>query len=227
MKTMKKALVLAVCAMMLVAGSVAGTMAYLTSTKTVNNTFTIGKVAIELDEAWVNTDGEPLDAGGTVVAVENAKRVTENTYKLMPGKTYTKDPTIKVAANSEDCYLFVKVVNGIANYETKESSETILSQMTELGWKLVARESDVYYYYGFSSTNGVVNAGTTVKVFNDFTIDEKADSVQYWNDITKENAFINVTAYAIQVDGFDNTEKSYEENIADAWNALDDQLKNN
>lgn len=227
MRKSTKVLALLGCAVILVVGSVAGTMAYLTSTKTVNNTFTIGKVAIELDEARVNTDGEPLDAGGTVVAVENAKRVTENTYKLMPGKTYTKDPTIKVAANSEDCYLFVKVVNGIANYETKDPSETILSQMTELGWMPVTGESDVFYYYGSLSTSGVVEQDTKVTVFNDFTIDEKADSVQYWNDITTENAFINVTAYAIQVDGFDNTEKTDEENIADAWNALDDQLNNN
>lgn len=227
MKKRTKVLLLLLSAVLLVVASVMGTMAYLTSTKTVNNTFTIGKVAIELDEAWVNEDGEPLDAGGTVVAVENAKRVTENTYKLMPGKTYTKDPTIKVADDSEDCYLFVKVVNGIANYETKELNETILSQMAVLGWNLVDGESDVYYYYGSSSLNGVVNAGTTVKVFDDFTIDEKADSVQYWNDITKENAFINVTAYAIQVDGFDNTENPVKKNIVDAWKALDDQLKNN
>lgn len=224
MRKMKKVLALLGCAVLLVVGSVAGTMAYLTSTKEVKNTFTIGKVTIELDEARVNTDGKPLDANGTEVTLDKAARVTANTYRLMPGKTYTKDPTIKVDSGSEDCYLFVKIVNGIANYETKESNKTILTQMKELGWKSVAGESNVYYYYGTLSQNGVVAADSTVKIFSDFTIDEQADSVQYWGDITQENAFINVTAYAIQVDGFQKIEKSYEQNIADAWKALDNQL---
>lgn len=226
MKKMKKVLVLLGCAALLVVGSVAGTMAYLTSTKEVKNTFTIGKVAIEMDEAKVNTDGEPLDAGGTVVAVAAAERRNHNTYKLMPGKTYTKDPTIKVNASSEDCYLFVEVVNGIENYETKDNNKKIQTQMTTLGWKKVSNEDNVYYYYGPTATNGVVAAAATVKVFDNFTIDENADSVQYWSDITEENAFINVTAYAIQVEGFNDSEKSHEENITAAWVALDNQLNN-
>ena len=56
MKTRSKALVLTLCAVLLVVATVMGTMAYLTSTDTVTNTFTVGKVAITLDEAKVNTD---------------------------------------------------------------------------------------------------------------------------------------------------------------------------
>lgn len=43
MKTKSKALLLTLCAVLLVAASVLGTMAYLTSTDTVTNTFTIGQ----------------------------------------------------------------------------------------------------------------------------------------------------------------------------------------
>ena len=51
MKKAKKVVALALCAVMLVVGSVAGTMAYLQSTTgVVTNTFTIGNVAITLDE---------------------------------------------------------------------------------------------------------------------------------------------------------------------------------
>lgn len=100
MKTKSKALLLTLCAVLLVTASVLGTMAFLTSTASVENTFTVGSVKITLDEAKVTTDGEP---------VEGAARVTENSYKLMPGHTYTKDPTIHVDAASEDCFIRAKV----------------------------------------------------------------------------------------------------------------------
>lgn len=100
MKTKSKALLLTLCAVLLVAASVLGTMAYLTSTAKVENTFTVGKVEIKLDEAKVNADGIP---------VEGADRVTANSYKLMPGTTYTKDPTVTVLNGSEDSYVRMKV----------------------------------------------------------------------------------------------------------------------
>lgn len=100
MKTKSKALLLTLCAVLLVAASVLGTMAYLTSSDTVTNTFTVGKVEIKLDEAKVNADGIP---------VEGAGRVMENSYKLMPGTTYTKDPTVTVLKGSEDSYVRMKV----------------------------------------------------------------------------------------------------------------------
>lgn len=100
MKTKGKALLLTLCAVLLVAASVLGTMAYLTSSAEVKNTFTVGKVEIKLDEAKVTADGIP---------VEGAARVTANSYKLMPGTTYTKDPTVTVKAGSEESYVRMKV----------------------------------------------------------------------------------------------------------------------
>lgn len=70
MKTKSKALLLTLCAVLLVAASVLGTMAYLTSTDTVTNTFTVGKVEIKLDE--------------TDVTNPTGSRVQANSYKLMP-----------------------------------------------------------------------------------------------------------------------------------------------
>ena len=95
MKTKSKALLLTLCAVLLVAASVLGTMAYLTSTDTVTNTFTVGKVEITLDE--------------TDVTNPNGPRVKANSYKLMPGTTYTKDPTVTVLKGSEDTYVRMKV----------------------------------------------------------------------------------------------------------------------
>ena len=105
MKKMKKVLALTACASMLVTASVMGTLAYLTSQDTVVNTFTVGKVNIELDEAKVNTDG--------TYATNHANRVKANEYHLIPGRTFYKDPTVTVLKGSEDAYvrMLVKVTD--------------------------------------------------------------------------------------------------------------------
>lgn len=95
MKTKRKALALALCAVLLVVTSVLGTLAYLKDSATAVNTFTVGNIEITLDEADVNENGEVI----------SNNRVTENDYRLLPGKTYVKDPTVTVKANSEDCYV--------------------------------------------------------------------------------------------------------------------------
>ncbi len=218
-KKIMKTLAVAMCAVLLVAGSIAGTMAYLTDkTDAITNTFTAGKVEITLDEAKVNAYGQPVDAEGNVVELSVAPRVAANEYKLIPGKTYTKDPTITVSADSEDCYLFVKVENGIESIEA--SGNTIASQLEANGWTLVAGETDVYQFKGDAldaldanatkladaNENGTqVPAGAKVLVFGSFTISGNAVVANY------TSAEVKITAYAVQAEGF-NTAKA-------AWNA--------
>lgn len=104
-KTKTKALLMSLCAVLLVAASVLGTMAYLTDSKDVKNTFTVGNVAIKLDEAKVD------DMGNLVKNQDDtlADRVTHNEYKLLPGHTYTKDPTVTVLTPSVASYVRMKV----------------------------------------------------------------------------------------------------------------------
>ena len=181
MKTKNKALLLSFCAVLLVAASVLGTVAYLTfTTETVENTFTVGNVAITLDEAKVDVYG--VKDGNT--------RVTENNYKLIPGHTYVKDPTVHVTAGSEKCWLFVKVVDEIAAIQ---DTTTVAAQMTANKWTAVAGAEGVYAY------ESIVDAGTAaqdVKVFDNFKIKGNADVADY----TRKT--ITIQAYAIQADGF-------------------------
>ena len=180
MKSKKKVFLTVLCAVALVVASVLGTMAFLTSTDEVNNTFTVGKVAITLDEAKVNTDG---------TAVEGAARVDNNQYKLIPGHTYIKDPTVHVDKDSEESYLFIKVENSISDLE-KTGNTTIAAQMDANGWKLVTGETNVYYY------KTTVNANDNIKVFESFTLADNAAVAS----VTKDDA-IKITAYAVQADG--------------------------
>lgn len=103
-RKLRKAILTLCSALLLVSLSVGATLAYLTSTDTVVNTFTVGKVNITLDEAKVDEYGK---------AVEPAERVHENKYKLMPGHEYTKDPTVHVQQGSEPAYvrMFVQITD--------------------------------------------------------------------------------------------------------------------
>lgn len=194
MKTKSKALLLTLCAVLLVTASMLGTMAYLTSTASVENTFTVGSVAITLDETDVDN------------STADANRDQANSYKLMPGHTYTKDPTIHVAAASEDCYLFVKVANEITAIE---GETTVAAQMTAKGWVAVDGVTGVYVYTQ-SNAPAVVAGGSNVTVFDNFTISGTVDNATL---ATYNNKTITVTAYAIQADGFEGKTASQ------IWNA--------
>lgn len=193
MKSKKKVFVTVLCAAALVVASVLGTMAYLTSqTETVTNTFTVGNVAITLDEAKVSETGVPD---------EGAARVKANDYKLIPGHEYTKDPTVHVTAGSEDSWLFVKVVDEIAGIE---ADTTVAAQMAANGWTAVEGATNVYAY------KATVTAGQDIKVFENFTIKGDAAVADY------ADKTITIEAYAIQADGFSTAAKAWE--AAPGWN---------
>lgn len=181
---LKKILALVLCAVLLVGGSVLGTMAYLTSQDAVTNTFTVGNVAITLDE----TDVDDSDKDGSVTDRDQA-----NAYHLLPGQTYTKDPIIHVADGSEKCWLFVEIVNEIADIE---AGTTIAAQMDANGWTPIAEDSSIYFY------ENIVDASADavdVDVFETFTIkgDVANKALADYNGMT-----IKVTAYAVQAAGF-------------------------
>lgn len=203
MKTARKSLLIALCAVLLVVASVMGTLAYLTAdTDVVTNTFTVGSVAIDLDEA-------KTDVYGDVVTGEEAARIKANQYKLIPGHDYTKDPTVHVTSGSEPSYIFVKVENGISSIEATGTT-TIAAQMTAKGWKALTNVDNVFYYIGVgedADENGVQvdarNAQVDLVVFESFTLADDADVSDYGS------ATITIDAYAVQADGFTNA--------ADAW----------
>lgn len=178
---MKKTLMIMLALVLVIAMSVTGTLAYLTSTtEVVTNSFTVGKVKITLDEAKVNEYG--------VVDATATNRVTENTYKLIPGHSYTKDPTVHVEAGSEVSYLFVKVTNGI---EDIEAATTIADQMQK-NWTLVNAEEGIYRY------NTTVTPGD-YKVFESFKLKDDAAVAGY------ADAKITIVACAVQADGLNET----------------------
>ena len=202
MKTKSKALLLALCAVLLVAASVLGTLAYLTSDDQVTNTFSVGSVTITLDEQ--NVDGKDADGKDN----NNVARDKANSYKLLPGHSYIKDPTIHVDEKSEDCYLFVIVKNEITAIESNaEGDKTVAAQMTEKGWNQVGTtENGILYVYGAVADPTAVSAEAEITVFETFKIDGDVDNTTLRG---YEGKTIVVTAYAVQKDGFEDKTATY------------------
>ena len=110
---------LSLLALVLVVGcAVGGTIAWLTATtEPVVNTFTYGKIKIELTET------------------------TGAEYKIIPGVNISKDPKVTVIGGSEACWLFVKVAEEgtfVANKVTYSIAD---------GWKALdaTKHPGVYY----------------------------------------------------------------------------------
>lgn len=209
MKTKSKALLLTLCAVLLVTASVLGTMAFLTSNDEVVNTFTVGSVAIKLDEAKANTDGS---------LVEGAERVKANSYKLLPGHTYNKDPMVTVLKGSEASYIKMTVTFSKA----KELDAIFAPNGADLTGIFNGYDSTNWIYKG-NTEDAAANTrtyefwykGTVGAPDSDVPLDALFDSITVPGAITNEqlatikDMTITVNAYAIQADGFADAEAAW------------------
>lgn len=203
---LRKALLLTTCALALVAISVGATLAYLTDTEKVVNTFTVGKVGITLNESDVYEENDTIPAGMKHgVDRESETRTNGNVYHLIPGYTYVKDPIVTVDAGSDSCYVFVKVENGIADIEATEN--TIADQIAANKWEPLDDVQNVFWKLSKKADNDRV-----LKVFESFTINSASNNAAI---LANQNDKVNVTAYAIQSEGFDTAALAW---AAGNWN---------
>lgn len=169
---MKKRTV-ALLALTLVLGVVAGgTLAWLTAqSDTVVNTFTTSDIKVEL------------------------KETTGPSYKMIPGYTITKDPKVKVLADSEECYLFVKL-------EKSTNFDSFMTYAMADGWTALPGVDDVYYrVVTADGREGTSKINVPYSVLKD-------DKVTVSGSVTKANMnalteatypTLTVTAYASQL----------------------------
>lgn len=218
MKTAKKAMLMTLCAIILVVATVFGTMAYLTSTDEVNNTFTVGNVKITLDEAKVDTNGSP---------VEGAARVKVNDYKLLPGHTYTKDPTIHVDAASEDCFIRAKVTLtnakewiDIATKYADNKVENIIKGTDDNIWWVSQPAVDetantVTYTFVYKNESHTDELGKRIWTSTDSKDLVLFNEIAIPGGLTNDelaavgSSKITVVAEAIQADGFANADAAW------------------
>ena len=178
---MKKKLMTVLALVLVIAMSVAGTIAFLTdTTDPITNTFTVGKVDITLTETF-NTDTNGDQKNDAWQA------------QLIPGTTYAKDPVVTVTADSEDCWLFVKFEekNGAATYLNYTSNLTAANGWTQGDGTNIP--ANVWYR--------AVNKADSTKSFHLLDGDTvKIDSTAVTNGTMNDaaNAQLVYTAYACQ-----------------------------
>lgn len=172
---------IALLALVLVIGCVAGgTVAWLVAkTEPVVNTFTYGNIDITLAE----TTGE--------------------NYKIIPGKDIPKDPKVTVTAGSEDCWLFVKVVEEHWPAATLEDGTRKVSYAIADGWTKVEGQTNVYYRE--------VKATDTVREFpvlngNIVTVSDQLTK----GDILATPPTLTFTAYAVQQENIPDAKTAWE-----------------
>ena len=184
----KKFLAMALALVLLIGGVVSGSLAWLTDkTDAVKNTFTESNIDIKLEE-------------------------TETEFKMIPGYTVKKDPTITVEAGSEDCWLFVKV-------EKSDNFDYFMTYEMEDGWTALTEVSGVYYREVTDIT-----AAKTFAVLKDNQVQvlgsvDKSQMDDIANSIADEPT-LTFTAYAIQLNSTNETKFA---DAKTAWDNIDNK----
>ncbi|OUN02731.1 hypothetical protein B5G43_15820 [Flavonifractor sp. An92] len=208
--SLKKKILAAGLAVCMAAIMVTGmTLAYFTDQESETNTFTVGKVDIELTEPQWKAD--------------------PNNKDLIPGKTIPKDPTITVASGSQTAYTFMKVqlsedfmdlLKAYATAEKITDPSALIDDWfeSEVGPKVMYTDTDEgYVILGVLSPK---KANESVTYFDAVKIPTGVKQ-----EMIKANGTytITVTAYAIQAEGFYN-EADKQASRQAAFNAMFPEL---
>lgn len=211
---MKKTIAIVALVVLVAVASVLGTLAYLTDTRTVENTFTMGDVKIKLDETNVKNPEE---------------RVTSNTYTDMaPGIVYTKDPVVtNVGPSDAWVRMIVTVENGMnwlglynENVWTapqEAAFKALINNTLSEDWELTriayvpnSERGTTDFVATLKYKMPLVTNSATSAAFEEVTIPAKATANDITTRISQNGTFhIDVKAEAIQKNGFDTWEAAF------------------
>ena len=180
---MKKKIALLMACVMAFGIAVGGTLARLTDTTTdVVNTFTSSNISITLTE----------------------EKPANQTAKMVPGYTIVKDPKVTVVANSEACYLFVKITesDNYDNFMTYGIADgwTELTTGSGIYWREVAASEAAQPFYVLDgnkvTVKDTVTKGMMTENFTQPTLTFKAYASQLYKN-EKNDKFTPAEAWAI------------------------------
>ncbi len=176
---MKKTL-FAVLASVLICCSIVGTTyAWLVmKTEPITDTFTVGNINITLSES------------------------TSRNKKMVPGATLTENPMVTVKANSEDCWLFIRM-------NKSEGFETFLECSVANGWTALTGEAGIYYRE--VALNSEADQVFDILKDNQVTVKESATKEQYDELGEEDYPTLTFTAYAVQKLGFETPSAAWAE----------------
>lgn len=179
----KKILTLVLALAMVATCAISGTVAWLVADGgKVENTFTIGDINIEIAETGANSG-------------------TKEYSSFVPGDKLAKDTKVTVKANSEACYLFIKITESNNSISGNESSEAAIQWAVRENWtrvgttnfwyQAVAEKSDSQDFYVFTGDENDTLQNGCVTVNGKITKDMV-------NALTSTKPTITIAAAAVQ-----------------------------
>lgn len=176
-----KALAVLVAVVLLIGCAVGGTVAWLVAKGgTTENTFTVGNIKVSLYE-------------------------TSRTYHIVPGVNIAKDPRALVEADSEDCYLFVKVEEKNWPTFTEQDGTRKVDYKLAEGWTELEQEPGVYYR---TVNKSDANQDFPILKGDQVTVSKNLTKVEL--DKVSTQPKLTFTVYAVQKEGVNSA--------SDAWN---------
>ena len=177
---MKKRWIAAAAAAVLLLGCVAGgSLAWLIDrTEAKVNTFTVGNIEMALEE-------------------------TTTDYKMVPGCTIDKDPTVSVTAESEACWLFVKVeeTNWSRFPDANGTAKVFYSVDVQKGW-IALNDHPGVYYREVSAEDA--QRGDAYDVNCNVTVSQMLTKAEVNSIAAGIQPRLSFTAYAVQRLGIDD-----------------------
>lgn len=190
---MKKKITLVVALALVLVVGVFGTLAFLTDSESVTNTFTIGNVGLSLTET----------KGGD-----------NHQFKMIPGQAIEKDPLVTVEKGSEACWLFVKLdkAGSAAVDQTNLSFDNYLTFEVDASWTQLTDNNGnavagVYYRAQAAVAKDVATAPSYPVLKNNTVTVKNTVTNEMMTALTASGAqlpTLTVTAYAIQEAGFES-----------------------
>ena len=192
----KKNILSIVVALALVAAlAVGATLAFFSDEDTATNTFTMGKVDINLDES--NDGGQSWVEDGLEFE------------KLVPGDTTPKMARVTVAEDSNDCYIAVTVAlecnefdaetrKGFTAEEQEQLMAAVADAVDESKWTVETQEDgSLLCVY-----KEVCAAEAKVILFEEITL-PLGDKFVFGNNLAEEEFSLVLNAYAVQADNME------------------------
>lgn len=212
MKLKKKHLAALFAALVVVvAAMVMPTYSWLSSsTDPVVNSFEGGDIEILLDETEVDEYGEPVtdeDGNPTGTRISGG-----NDYTYLAGATLTKDPTVTVYAGSEECYVYICVVDELTSYQNEAGKYLFeIADLNTDDWEVVTTVEDaesgtVTTLYRYSTTVDQSDAKEDLSLNPIFTTIKVSEELTAADVEALGTKTITVTSYAVQAANLEQAE---------------------
>lgn len=179
-----KNILAAIVFMLIIAFLVVGTtIAWLTKTSSITNTFTVG--SFNIPTTFPDDPTDPESATHAISITGNLNEPSWNPdieHKLMPAVSFAKDPYVGIGKGSEDAVVYVKVTNNLSNkvYFTINDGWEAVSGHTTAGYTSpevteTRYTSGIFKYTAGLTASDTKDIWTENPLFSNVKVDEDAN----------------------------------------------------